>query len=453
MPNNENNDFNNMNNEMPTTAPVQPQQPIIEIPQTYYEKLAKEQAEEEAAKLAAQPVELPKDENGLTGKVIPLIIINAIVIFAIFYLTVNKNVLISAGTLIYVVLGSIIFAIKDKKKTEFPVSIIIGGMVSAVMCFVISMLKEDNMDLWTYYAAACAITGIIGLIVSNIISKIISDTKNIKALETIGYLIIFAALIGGPYLAYKQWPTEFYKIVFFQQNEVVAETYEEFVIKTLNARYNTKFECNFANKSNHKTEKNEIMTTLTCTHPLIKEVVNVRTIPYNETENKHTVIDDFIDQLYFTEIKADIENKVKLATNATAVKVYLYPKEECIFVGDCADCEDYYANYSKINDPKTRFETSSSINLSKYLGVENKEFINNYINKKEFKVIINLKGVYDKTYTDFTPIANQALTALNQTGLKNTYGYEISFYDYEAGKYETKEHTIVGKTNDTKEFK
>ena len=142
MPNNENNNFNNMNNEMPTPAPVTPQQPIIEIPQTYYEKLEKEKAEEEAARLAALPPEPIKDENGLTAKVIPLIIINAIVIFAIFYLTVNKNVLISAGTLIYIVLGSIIFAIKDKKKTEFPVSIIIGGMVSAVLCFVISMLKE-----------------------------------------------------------------------------------------------------------------------------------------------------------------------------------------------------------------------------------------------------------------------------------------------------------------------
>ncbi len=458
MPNNDNNNFENMNNEMsvnnvPPQESVNSPQPIIEIPQTYYEKLAKEQAEEEAAKLAAEPVPQPKTEGGLTSKVIPLILFNALIIFAIFYATVNINVLISAASLGYVVLGSIIFAIKDKKNSEFPVSVIIGGMAAAVVCFVISMLNEYLMDLWTYYTSTCAITGFVGLIIGNIVTKIFTDTKNIKALETLGYLILFAAILGGPYLAYKKWPTEFYQIIFFQQNEVVAETYEEYVLKTLKARYNTEFTCDFTSKENHKTEKNELMTTLQCKHPLIDGDVNIRTIPYNESENQHTIIDDFIDQLYFTEIKTDIENKIKQATAAGLVKVYLYPKEQCIFVGDCADCEDYYKNYSTINDPKNRYEISSSINLSKYLGLSNEDFIKKYINNNEFKVIISLKGTYDKDYTDFNDLSSKALNAVNQTGLKNTYGYEITFYDYESGKYETKVHTAVGNTNDSKEFK
>ena len=59
--------------------------------------------------------------------------------------------------------------------------------------------------------------------------------KNIKALQTIGYLLFFAALLGGPYFAYQKWPTEFNQMIFYQKNEVIAETYEEYVLKTLTA--------------------------------------------------------------------------------------------------------------------------------------------------------------------------------------------------------------------------
>lgn len=448
MPNNENNNLEsnlpNMSNQLPTVA----FQTELGMPQM--NQVNNEQPEQ--PNIAPQPVQ-PKEEGGLTKKVIPMIIINAIVIFALFYFTVNKNTLISAGVPIYIILGSIIFAILDKKKSEFPTSVVIGGMVSAVVCFVVSMLYEKQMDLWTYYTAACALTGIIGLMISNIVTSLLTNIKNIKALQTIGYLIVFALIFGGPYLAYKKWPTEFNQYIFYQQNEVVAETYEEYVTKTLKARYNVEFNCDFQNKSYHKTEKNEIMTTLTCKTSVIDTPINIRTIPYNESKVQYTIIDDFLEQVYLKEIKTLISNKVKQSTGATSVITYLYPKDKCIFAGDCADCEDYYDNYSKINDPKNRYEISSSINLSKYMGLSTEDFITKFINENEYKVILNIKGAYDKDYTNFKTLQQKTLTGLNELKLKNTYGYEINFFDTSKTSFETKVNNTIGKTNDTKEFK
>ena len=448
MPNNENNFTGNnlpnmSNNQMPTTA----FQPELNIPKETTNMEIQQPIQE-----SPQPTQSP-EEGGLTAKVIPMILINTIIIFAAFYATVNYNVLICFGAFGYIALGSIFFAIINKKKSEFPTSVVIGGMISAVFCFVVSMLYEEGMDLWTYYSAASAITGIIGLILANIITKILTDIKNIKALQTVGYLLFFALLIGGPYFAYKKWPTEFNQYIFFQQNEVIAETYEEYVTKTLKARYNVEFNCDFQNKSFHKTEKNEIMTTLTCKTPVIENAINIRTIPYNESKVQYTIIDDFLEQVYLKEIKTTISEKIKQQTGAVSVTTYLYPKDKCIFAGDCTDCEDYYKDYSKINNPENRYEISSSINLAKYMGLSNEEFITKYINENEYKIVLNIKGAYDKSYSDFNSLITQSLNGLNELNLKNTYGYEITFFDTSRTSFETKVHNIVGKTNDTKEFK
>lgn len=453
MPNNENNNFiennennnfennlQNMSNQLPTIA----MQTDLEIPQINNE------VEPKQNNTVTQD---PKEDGGITAKIIPMILINAIIIFAAFYCTVNINVLISIGAFGYILLGSILFAIIDKKKTQFPTSVLIGGMISAVVCFVVSMLNEEAMDLWTYYSAACAITGILGLIIANIITNIFTNIKNIKALQTIAYLLFFALLIGGPYLAYKKWPTEFNQYIFYQQNEIVAQTYEEYVTKTLKARYGVDFNCDFENKSYHKTEKNEIMATLTCKTSVINTAINIRTIPYNESKVQYTIIDDFLEQVYLKEIKTAISNKVKQSTGATTVVTYLYPKDKCIFAGDCADCDEYYANYNKINDAKNRYEISSTINLSKYIGLSTEEFITKFINENEYKIILNIKGAYDKDYTDFQLLKNKTLTGLNDLKVKNTYGYEITFFDTSKTSFETKVHNVSGKTNETKEFK
>ena len=69
-------EMNNMNQQ-----PVQPQHPIIEIPQTYYEKLEKEKAEEAALAQAnaPQPTNL---ENQISKSFIPISLLTAIITFA-----------------------------------------------------------------------------------------------------------------------------------------------------------------------------------------------------------------------------------------------------------------------------------------------------------------------------------------------------------------------------------
>ena len=55
-----------------------------------------------------------------------------------------------------------------------------------------------------------------------------------------------------------------------------------------------------------------------------------------------------------------------------------------------------------------------------------------------------VKDDYDENLDDVMKSVNKLL---------NNYGYEITFYEIQTGAYESKEHTEIGKTNDTKEFK
>lgn len=464
MPNNENENFNNnfqqpngnipnqfQNQGMPQPM-MQPQTPMMDIPQTMEQKEAEERAAQEALLAAQNPAPVVEDPNAISKFLFPLSFINAIVIFVVFYLTVNKNSLISAGILIYVILMSIIFAIKEKKKSCFPSSVLIGGMISAVICFVVSMLYEEGMDLWTYYTITSAASGFIGLVAGNIITKVLTDLKNIKALQTIFYVLFFAALIGGPYLAYQKFPNEFNKLVFYKKEEVIAETYEEFILKTLKNRYNLEFTCNFNKKERFKNEKNQIMIGQKCYDPNNNEIA-VTAIPYNEGSNQYTVIDTFIDKIYLDDIKANIVKKIQTLTSAKEVLVYFYPKENCSFIGDCTDCEEYYERYEKENDSKRRYEASTKLDFSKYINLSEEEFITKYINENNFKIIIKIRGSFNKNVYDFTSVTSQILTDLNSVGLKNTYGYEVYFSNYSKENYEVDVYETKGKTNDTQEFK
>ena len=484
MPNNENNNFSNnfnqLNGQVPNnmeqpvaepvqpaepTAPVQPVQTVepvpqpapqrqfIEIPQEYYDKLAQEKAEEEAAKEAAPAAPAPttmSTDGSVVKSFIPFSIVTALVVFAVFYLTVNVNELISAGLLVYVIVFSAIFAIKDKKESGFPISVIVGGMLSAVVCFIISMTTEE-MDLWTYYTIASAITGFLGLIVSSIITKLLTDIKNVKALQTILYLLFFVALIGGPILAYKKYPTEFYKYVFYKKSEVVANTYEEFVLKTLKSRYNITFTCDFAKKEHYKTERNELMVHMTCSDENNNQV-NVKTIAYNEGSNQYTVIDDFIETLYLKDIKTQISQKIQSVTGATEVIVYLFPKENCTFIGDCVDCEEYYKVYKKENDPDNRYKVSSALDLSQYINLTNKDFIKKFINTNNYKVIVNIRGKFHKETFDFSSSVEMVLAELNNTDLINSFGYELRYSNYEKDMHEIIVHEAKGTTTANKKF-
>ena len=216
--------------------------PIIEIPQAYYDKLEKEKQDqlEEQRKKEEQKKEAEIALND-AGKFFTLVIFNAVIFFGFLYLTVNKMTYSILGIPVFIILLTIIHAIKYKKKSSYPVSIVVGGMLSAIVCFVLSMFYEQEVDLWTYYTIASAVVAFLGLIVSNLITKMISDFKNIKALQAIGYFLFFGLLIGVPFYLSKNYHEEFYKYVFYKQVEVVAETESEFVLKTLKQSYNICF--------------------------------------------------------------------------------------------------------------------------------------------------------------------------------------------------------------------
>lgn len=462
MPNNENNNFRNdfqepngnIPNQFTNREIPQPmiQQPMMDIPQTMEQKEAEARAKAEAELAAMQPAPVVDNTNTISKLLFPLSIINAIVTFVIFYLTVNKNSLISAGILIYVILMSIILVIKEKKNSCFPSSILIGGMITAVICFIISMIFEESMDLWTYYTIAAAATGFIGLIIGNIITKMLTDIKNIKALQTIFYVVFLAAVIVGPYLTYQKFPTEFNKLVFYKKEQVIAQTYEEFVIKTLKNRYNLDFTCKFAEKERFKNEKNQIVIGQKCYDPNNNEI-SVIAIPYNEGANQYTIIDTFIDKIYLNDIKDKIAKNVQTLTSAKEVLVYFYPKENCTFIGDCIDCEEYYERYEQEQDLNKRYEVSKKLDYSKYINLSDEEFISKYINENNFKVIIKIRGSFNKNVYDFTSVTNKILEDLNNQGLKNTYGYEIYFSNYSKENYEVNVFETKNKTNDTQEFK
>ena len=108
-------------------------------------------------------------------------------------------------------------------------------------------------------------------------------------------------------------------------------------------------------------------------------LVFVTTTAFNEGATQYTVTDNFLDILYFNEIKAEIAKKIQNVTSATEVVVYLFPKENCTFIGDCADCDEYYASYKKENDSANRYKVSSKLDYSKVIGLSNEEFIKNHI--------------------------------------------------------------------------
>ena len=214
-----------MPNVTPKVEEIKEERPMIEIPQKYYDNLAKEQAEKEAAEHAYQQ----KHQESVAASnefsiIVFLSTICAMLTFGALYAAINIKELIIFAIPTYIVLGSIIAAIKTKKENSFPVTILVGGMIVAVITFVLSMLQEDKMDMWTYYAIAGAVVGFLGLITANIITNIIVKRKEIKALQTVGYLLYFALLVAVPYYLYTNYRTEFYKFVFQKQTVVQAET-------------------------------------------------------------------------------------------------------------------------------------------------------------------------------------------------------------------------------------
>jgi len=154
-------------------------------------------------------------------------------------------------------------------------------------------------------------------------------------------------------------------------------------------------------------------------------------MPYYDADNEdHYIIkDDYMDVLKLNNARQTISQDILDYVAASEVSTYLYPETGCRFIGDCAECEEYYATYQEDEEFSNQYDFSKNLNLSKYLSMNTTSFINEY----KFKFIINI-SISNTLYIDnssYDNIIDKTLTTLNNLGLKNTYGYYISIYDYD----------------------
>lgn len=474
MPNNDNNtnNFNNNNTDNNFINPNQTQQPnpdgskpFIEIPQKYYDNLAKEEQAKKDQELLLQQ---QKEENAIasseSSKMLALVIINAILIFVLLYITIYKYHYALVLIPIAIVILSIITALKDKEKSSYPASVMVGGILVAAITFVISMVKEEEIDLWTYYAIISAGVGFIGLMVSSIITKIISDYKNIKALQGIGYILFFVVLIGAPLYFSNKYHEEFYKFLFKEQVEVKAETEEEFVLKTLKQRYGKEFICGtYASKSDElakilkegtyesKIDQDRRRITERVCQDSEKRDFTVISKAYNEGGKQYIIKDDYLETLFTDNIKSTLSSEILSLTQTKEVDISIYPVENCYFYGDCANCDEYYERFEEENDANHQYSVSTKLNFEKEILSDELSFINN----NKFKYIISITGQFG-SQSDYTSIINNIFNLLNNKGYKNNYGYIISIYnDTTNAGFETKElvYKVKGDTNSDKTFK
>lgn len=363
-------------------------------------------------------IEPQKTNTHNNNNLFMLIIISILVIFGSTYATVNIKEMSIVIIPIYIVVGALIFAIKDKVNSNFPNGVLLGGLITAIFTFILSITNEDKQSLWTYYAIISGASAILGLMTSSIITKIIGDTKNAKGIHILGALIYIVAIIAIPMYLYKTYPEEFYKYVFHKENKIVAETEDEFVLKTLKNRYEVEFNCG---KPKHGLDENKIrVTTRTCTDNRTNNIT-VRSTAYDESKVLYIVEDNYLEVLYINNIKEKIKKELSNVTGASVV-AYLYPKSGCSFVGDCYDSEEYNKIYADETNRDNKYEKSSNYKFSKYIGVEPLDFVNDY----EFKYFIEITGSYSGMISsNYDSIVTSVLSGLNNAGFKNTSGYEI----------------------------
>lgn len=396
----------------------------------------------------------PLAENeGTAGPLILAAVINAIAIFGIIYGYLNINNLIIFALPAFIVVLTIIFAIKQKNKSAYPQGVLVGGILAAIVSFGLSVINLEQSDLYMYYTIVSVATGVLGIILSSIITTLLTDIKNVKALKTIGYLIIIGAYVGVPFYLYKTYPEELFKYVFFEQIEVVAETEDEFILKTLRNRYGEDFTCDVTKIKHAIDQKKQRMTIRPCTSANGTEIT-VQSFEYEPSLVQYTIIEDYLDKRYFDQLKDELETKVIQTTMASSVQISLYSSENCNLVGDCVDCEEYLQNKNELNDRKNQYEASTKLNFQKDLTINAVDFANN----GKYKYVITINGNYaGYQSTAFDDIINKTLTTLNGYGVKNTYGYEITIKSGQSlggnETYNTEVYKVKGKASDDNTFK
>ncbi len=429
-----------------------PKKEIIEIPQEYYDQLEKEKAQKEQEEMQKIVNQQNKEElKTETSKIFTLIAFNAVVIFALLFLMVRNLEFLIFVIPAYIIMFAIINATKEGKESNYPLSVLIGGMSVSVITFLISTIKPENVDYWTYFALAAGIVAFLGMIIANIITKIITRRDEIKALETVGYILFFGILIGVPAFLYNKYPVEFHRIVFQNISEIKAETEDEFILKTLKSRYNIDFNCSDKVKShidfgNIKTKSRE------CTDPK-NQKIEVSSVAYNEGNNQYIVFDNYTDVLFFDSLTAKMSSELIRTADATEVKVYFYPEKGCSFVGNCADSDEYRAAIADEENLENRYNISRSLDLSKYMiNYDSVKFVND----GKFKIIVIVTGNYLNNYSSnqYKEIVDKIINYLNDSGLKNNYGFDILIQRSDSTQdlvYE--ELKVTGKETSDKTFK
>lgn len=467
--NNNNNEvrqpLNNFENSMPVNNMGQEEnkKPIIEIPQEYYDKLAKEQQEKLEEERKRQELKAEADEAlSETGKFLGIVIINALAILGLFYVTLNKFNYAILGVPVFIIFLSISHALKYKEKSSYSASVMVGGMLVAIVTFVMSMLQEEKADLYMYYTIASAVTAFLGMIASSIITNLITDFKNLSALKIIGYLLYFVLLIGTPAYLVKNYREEVYKYVFGNQPEVKAETESEFILKTLKARYNVEFKCGLYKDDITKEliedkyilqidQFNRRYTERICRDNKGRDI-SVQSKAYNESKLQYIVIDNYLDITLLNETKEKVVKDILGVTSASSILFYMYPKENCTFYGDCVDVDEYFERYGVETNVENQFKVSTQLNFVKDFTLSSLD----YVNTHQYKYVFKITGNYGDVNADYSGIINNVLNKLNSMGFKNTYGYEITLLAARnslAGETEQVVYKVKGSTNNEQTFK
>ena len=455
MPENKN-DFNELpkiNNEVsnPVVEPVtEPAQQKIEIPQEYYQKLEQERHEkamqEQQEAIAEQE---NKEANQMLSKVAIWTLIFTFIFFISIYSALKFIDLAIFAPVILAIFLSVPASIKDKKESTRHTSILVGGMLTAVVAYVIGMARKDEADFWMHFAIMSAIIAFITYAICAIIHIIIANRESIKALGIIGIILFFAALIGLPYYFYQKNPEEIYKTIFMKTTEVKAETEFEFITKTMKNRYGTDFECQ-NKKVKTNVQKGRKITERTCVPVKDKDSkVTVKSLTYNEENNQYIVMDNYLDILKLNEYKKSIATNILKSTGTLSVNIFVYPEKNCTFLGDCTECDEYYAHYDDETNPDNQYKNSSTANYEKYTSMSAKDIIND----GKYKYIITVVGSFNEL-ADYMSLSNTVLAELNKEGLQNKYGFEITFFTTNDGGVTQKQvYKVKGETADDLTFK
>ncbi len=413
------------NNELPKRVdeqnPIPENKPIIEIPQEYYDKLEKEKQErEEAAKVEAVKAQENQEATEKSNKIFLGAFLSSIVFIILLYLMTNKNHLFIIGLPVYIIIFAAIKASSEKTESTAPMSILIGGIIAAILSFVGSLVIKAQEEFFGYAIVASIIVALVGTIIASVTTNFIAKKNENKALITIAYFLFYIALFGGSFLAYKKFPELILKYIFNEKNTIIAETEDEFIIKTLKNRYGFDATCN-GEAQHFIDEDNNRIVVKNCTDPSGTNF-EVRSYEYSVKDVEYIVQDNYIENKFLSQVKSDISNEVKVLTNANQVTVRIYPKNYCAFVGDCIENEQYIRDYEKETQTVNRYEYSKNLDLKKYMNLSPQEFVNEFGMGYSITIYGNYSGLVDSKYQDTTI---SILNTLNTSGYKNKNGFEI----------------------------